>query len=134
MPNTTYNKALKPYAQKLRREMTPEEKRLWYQFFKPMGIKAKRQQIIRDYIVDFYIPSAKLVIELDGSQHNEEEARQKDAERDDALGRLGLYVIRYSNIDINTRFRDVCEDILMHIVQCQKYPAEKIASASLFDE
>ena len=115
MPNTTYNKALKPYAQKLRREMTPEEKHLWYQFLKPQGIKAKRQQIIRTFIVDFYIPSAGIVIEIDGSQHYEEEARSLDRERDAALERLGLLVLRYSNSDINQRFRDVCEDILQHM-------------------
>ena len=112
MPNATYNKALKPYAQKLRREMTPEEKHLWYQFLKPQGIKAKRQQIIKTYIVDFYIPSAGIVIEIDGSQHYEQEARARDEERDAALDRLGMLVLRYSNSDINLRFRDVCEDIL----------------------
>jgi len=115
MPNTTYNKALKPYAQKLRREMTREEQHLWYQFLKPQGIKAKRQQIINTFIVDFYIPSAKLVIEIDGSQHYEQEARMRDEERDAALDRLGLLVLRYSNSDINLRFRDVCQDILLYI-------------------
>ena len=82
MPNTTYNKALKPYAQKLRREMTREEQHLWYQFLKPQGIKAKRQQIISTFIVDFYIPSAGIVIEIDGSQHYEQEAQIRDHERD----------------------------------------------------
>ena len=115
MPNTTYNKALKPYAQKLRREMTREEQHLWYQFLKPQGIKAKRQQIISTFIVDFYIPSAGIVIEIDGSQHYEQEAQIRDNERDAALDRLGLLVLRYSNSDINQRFRDVCEDILQHM-------------------
>ena len=115
MSNHRYNKALKPYAQKLRREMTKEEQHLWYQFFKPQGIKAKRQQIIRTFIVDFYIPSASLAIELDGSQHYEQEAQARDQERDAALDRLGLLVLRYSNSDINLRFRDVCEDILRHL-------------------
>ena len=115
MPNTTYNKALKPYAQKLRREMTREEKHLWYQFLKPQGIKAKRQQIIRTFIVDFYIPSAGIVIEIDGSQHYEQEAQIRNHERDAALDRLGILVLRYSNSDINQRFRDVCEDILQHM-------------------
>ena len=115
MPNTTYNKALKPYAQKLRREMTPEEKHLWYQFLKPQGIKAKRQQIIGTFIVDFYIPSAKIVIEIDGSQHYEQEAQTKDHERDAALEQLGILVLRYTNSDINQRFRDVCMDILLHV-------------------
>ncbi len=115
MSSHRYNKALKPYAQKLRREMTPEEKHLWYQFFKPMGIKAKRQQIIKTFIVDFYIPSVRLVIEIDGSQHGEQEARKQDQERDAALDQLGILVLRYSNSDINQRFRDVCEDILLHV-------------------
>lgn len=115
MANTTYNKALKPYAQKLRREMTPEEKRLWYQFLNQLPCRAKRQQIIRTFIVDFYIPSARLVIEIDGSQHCEPDAQIRDQERDAALDRLGILVLRYSNSDINQRFRDVCEDILLFI-------------------
>ncbi len=115
MSTKRYNKALKPYAQKLRREMTREEQHLWYQFLKPQGIKAKRQQIINTFIVDFYIPSAKLVIEIDGSQHYEQEARMRDEERDAALDRLGILVLRYSNSDINQRFRDVCQDILLYI-------------------
>ena len=115
MPNTNYNKALKPYAQKLRREMTPEEKRLWYQFLNQLPCRAKRQQIIRTFIVDFYIPSAGIIIEIDGSQHYEQEAQIRDQERDAALERLGLLVLRYSNSDINQRFRDVCMDILLHV-------------------
>lgn len=115
MANTTYNKALKPYAQKLRREMTPEEKRLWYQFLNQLPCRAKRQQIIRTFIVDFYIPSAGIVIEIDGSQHCEPDAQIRDQERDAALDRLGILVLRYSNSDINQRFRDVCEDILLYI-------------------
>ena len=115
MTTKRYNKALKPYAQKLRREMTKEEQHLWYQFLKPQGIKAKRQQIIRTFIVDFYIPSAGIVIEIDGSQHYEQDAQIRDQERDAALDRLGILVLRYSNSDINQRFRDVCEDILLYI-------------------
>ena len=115
MPNTNYNKALKPYAQKLRREMTPEEKRLWYQFLNQLPCRAKRQQIIRTFIVDFYIPSAGIIIEIDGSQHYEQDAQIRDQERDAALERLGLLVLRYSNSDINQRFRDVCMDILLHV-------------------
>ena len=122
MANTTYNKALKPYAQKLRREMTPEEKRLWYQFLHQLPCRAKRQQIISTFIVDFYIPSAGIVIEIDGSQHYEQEAQARDQERDAALDRLGLLVLRYSNSDINLRFRDVCADILLHIVERSQPP------------
>ncbi len=95
--------------------MPPEEKHLWYQFLKPQGIKAKRQQIIQTFIVDCYIPSAGIVIKMDGSQHCEQEAQARGHERDAALERLGLLVLRYSNSDINLRFRDVCEDILLHM-------------------
>ncbi|MBR5545726.1 MAG: endonuclease domain-containing protein [Clostridia bacterium] len=121
MGNQTYNRTLKPYAQKLRREMTPEEQHLWYQFLKPQGIKAKRQQIIRTFIVDFYIPSAKIIIEIDGSQHYEQEAQIRDHERDAALEQLGILVLRYSNSDINQRFRDVCMDILLHVEQRKNF-------------
>ena len=115
MGNKTYNRTLKPYAQKLRREMTREEQHLWYQFLNQLPCRAKRQQIIRTFIVDFYIPSAGIIIEIDGSQHYEQDAQIRDQERDAALERLGLLVLRYSNSDINQRFRDVCMDILLHV-------------------
>ena len=115
MANKTCNQALKPYAQTLRREMTREERHLWYDFLKSLPITVKRQHIIGSYIVDFYIASAKLVIELDGSQHYEETAAALDRERDAFLRDLGITVYRYSNKDINQRVRNVCEDILLHI-------------------
>ena len=70
-----------------------------------------RQKVIGPYIVDFYIADAKLVIELDGSQHYELEGKQRDAVRDSYLESLGLTVVRYSNAEINREFRAVCEDI-----------------------
>ena len=70
-----------------------------------------RQKVFGNYIVDFYIADANLVIELDGSQHYEENGKQADAQRDAYLASLGLTVLRYSNEDINLRFLSVCEDI-----------------------
>ena len=70
-----------------------------------------RQKVIGPYIVDFYIADAKLVIELDGSQHYELEGKQRDAVRDSYLESMGLTVVRYSNAEINREFRVVCEDI-----------------------
>ena len=109
--NNTNNPKLKPYAQKLRREMTKEERHLWYDYLKSLPVTVKRQMVIGPYIVDFYIAEAKLVIELDGSQHFEEEGIAADQERDRYLSELGLRVLRYSNLDINRNFRGVCEDI-----------------------
>ena len=74
-----------------------------------------RQKVIDEYIVDFYIAGANLVIELDGSQHYDEEGRKADQQRDARLHSLGLRVLRYSNADVNRNFRGVCEDILKHI-------------------
>ena len=95
--------------------MTKEERHLWYDFLKPLSLDFHRQKVINKYIVDFYCAKAKLVIELDGSQHYEAEGIISDKQRDEFLSGLGLTVLRYSNADINTNFRGVCEDILGHM-------------------
>ncbi|MBQ8383527.1 MAG: DUF559 domain-containing protein [Clostridia bacterium] len=95
--------------------MTPEEKHLWYDFLKELPLTVHRQKVIDRYIVDFYIASVKLVIELDGSQHFTKEGRIDDAVRDACLHRLGLTVLRYSNADVQYRFNAVCADIQKHI-------------------
>ena len=105
------NNGLLNAARKLRKEMTPQELRLWYRFLRTYPVKIYKQRIIGDYIVDFYCASAKLVIEVDGSQHYEEQGLKKDFERTSFLESLGLYVIRYSNRDINCNFKAVCEQI-----------------------
>ena len=73
MPQTRYNNKYKPLAQKLRREMTEEEKHLWYDFLRELPVQVRRQKQFGDYIVDFYCSSAKSVRELDGAQHYEGE-------------------------------------------------------------
>ena len=95
--------------------MTKEEKHLWYDFLKLLPLTINRQKVIGAYVVDFYCASAKIVIELDGSQHGGEKMKQKDAERDSYLNSLGITVLRYSNIDIHKNFNGVCNDILAHI-------------------
>ena len=110
-----YNPDLKEYSQALRKEMTKEERHLWYDFFKKLPYTVNRQKIIGNYIVDFYCAKTKTVIELDGSQHFEQEGREKDLERDNYLRSLGITVLRYSNYDVNVNFNVVCEDILKHI-------------------
>ena len=118
--NHLSNSQLTANAQTLRKRMTKEERRLWYDFLKPSGINAHRQKTIGPYIVDFYIAEAKLVIELDGSQHYEETGIRKDYERDTFLTSNGLSVLRYSNADINGNFMGVCEDILKHLSSSQE--------------
>ena len=115
MPSNVHNPHLRSNAQRLRREMTQEERHLWYDFFKLHPFHTHRQKVFGHYIVDFYVASAKIVIELDGSQHYAEENQQKDQERDCFLQSLGILVLRYSNADVNQHFRNVCEDILHHI-------------------
>jgi very-short-patch-repair endonuclease len=102
-------------AQNLRKNMTDEEKHLWYDFLKKLPITVNRQKNIGNYIVDFYIASKRLVIELDGSQHNKPEHRVADKERDATLDSLGVTVLRYTNLDIHERFGAVCKDILNHL-------------------
>ncbi len=95
--------------------MTKEEKHLWYDFLKRLPVTVNRQKNIGNYIVDFFISHKRIVIELDGSQHGTEEIYKADLLRDNELSKLGITVLRYSNIDINSRFTAVCEDILKHL-------------------
>ncbi len=109
--NSLHNPRLNTNAKELRKSMTKEERHLWYDFLKELPVTFHRQKVIGNYIVDFYCASAKLVIELDGSQHYGEEGMEADAKRDAFMHGLGLVVKRYSNADINIRFSSVCEDI-----------------------
>ena len=109
--NKTNNPKLKSNAQELRKNMTKEERHLWYDCLKDLPITINRQKVIGNYIVDFYCADAKLIIELDGSQHFEEKGIEYDAKRDEYLKSLGLTVLRYSNYDVNTNFYGVCTDI-----------------------
>ena len=98
-------------SRKLRRQMTPHERKLWYLFLQKYPVKIYKQRIVGSFIVDFYCAPAKLVIEIDGSQHYEEQGIAYDAERTAYLESLGLKVIRYSNRDIDRNFSAVCEQI-----------------------
>ena len=110
-----YKDKLTNNAQTLRKNMTKEEKRLWYDFLKKLPVSVHRQKTIESYIVDFYIASHKIVIELDGHQHGEPENREADTIRDKALGELGISVLRYTNKQIKQNFRGVCLDILREL-------------------
>ena len=105
------NQNLKKNAQTLRKNMTKEEAQLWYQCLCRAKFRFRRQYVIGNYIVDFYCHQAKLVVELDGSQHYTPEEQANDRRRTAYLEQLGLKVIRFSNLDVLRRFQDVCEDI-----------------------
>ena len=106
-----YNSRLVPLAQKLRKEMTREERHLWYNFLREYPVRFRRQKIISNYIVDFYCAAAKLVIELDGSQHYEEQGQQYDLRRTAVLEQFGLYVFRVPNNAVLENFEGVCTAI-----------------------
>ena len=95
--------------------MTAEEKRLWYDFLKKLPITVNRQKNIDNYIVDFFIASKKIVIEIDGMQHGTPEHEKADERRDRTLEVQGITVLRYTNRDINQRFDEVCQDIMRHL-------------------
>lgn len=105
------NKDIVQIAKILRKDMTKEEKRLWYDFLRTYPIRFLRQKVLGKYIVDFYCAKAKLVIELDGSGHYTEEGKQYDKERTAFLAEYGLTVVRIVNSEIHKNFRGVCEYI-----------------------
>ena len=102
---------LKTYAQQLRKDQTKEEAKLWYQFLSKYPCRFRRQYVIGSYIADFYCHKAKLVVELDGSQHYDAEAKEYDRTRTRYMELQGLLVLRFTNLDIQQRFRSVCESI-----------------------
>jgi len=106
-----HNKLLVPFARKLRKDMTKEERHLWYDFLGSYPVRFSRQKVLGKYIVDFYSAEAKLVIELDGSQHFEKENMARDAERTAFLEGYGLRVLRIPNNEVNRNFTGVCEYI-----------------------
>ena len=112
--NERNNSKLTRNAQELRRNMTKEERHLWYDFLKKQAVTFNRQKVIGRYIADFYCAEKKLVIE-DGSQHYMDEGQQADKERDAYFSSLELTVLRYSNRQIHNEFDRVCNDILQHL-------------------
>ncbi len=111
-----HNKSLVSNAKALRKNMTKEERHLWYDFLRSYPVRFSRQKILGKYIADFYSASAKLVIELDGSQHYEETGLEYDARRERYLKEYGVTIIRIPNNAINENFEGVCE-YLDHEIQ-----------------
>ena len=105
------NQSLKNLAKILRKNTTKQENRLWYDFLSQHKYKFCRQFIIGNYIVDFYCNAKKLIIELDGGQHYEEDALKYDEERTKYFNNLGIRVIRFTNVNIDKYFENVCQEI-----------------------
>ena len=105
------NTNLTKLSQTLRKNQTKEEALLWNAFLKKYPLQFRRQYVIGDFIVDFYCHKARLVIELDGSGHYEPENIQKDRNRTEYLESQGLFVLRFTNLEISKYFRAVCEKI-----------------------
>lgn len=106
-----YNKNIKETARKLRREMTEEEKKLWYQFLRGYPVRFMRQRVVDCYIVDFYCAQCKLVVELDGSKHFTENGLGHDEARTQCLNAYGIIVLRFPNDRVRNDFSSVCKEI-----------------------
>lgn len=106
-----YNKSNITNSRNLRKNLTPWERKLWFELFKNFPYKIYRQRTVGQFILDFYCPKTKIAIELDGSQHYLVENISSDSSRTKELNKLGIKVLRYSNADIDKNFEKVCEDI-----------------------
>lgn len=104
-------------AKALRKNTTPQENRLWFQFLREYSPRFQRQKAIGGYIVDFYCHHAKLVVELDGSQHYMPQEMEYDEKRSACLEKYGLKILRFSNEDVNRRFQSVCQAIHQEVCQ-----------------
>ena len=125
-----YNKSNIPLAKNLRKNMTPWERKLWYEYLRDYPIRFQRQKALGESIVDFYCAKAKLVIELDGGGHYEPEQAKADALRTQRLETMGLRVLRICNLDIDRNFRGVCEQIDIEVQNSLPQSASLTAPSS----
>ena len=121
--NRKHNAELTANARTLRKNMTKEERHLWYDFLKNYPVRFLRQKVIDNYIVDFYYHSARLIIELDGSQHYEEKTLLKDKIRTERIEQRSLTVIRIPNNEVNKTFEGVCQYIDIVVKKSLRLPA-----------
>ena len=108
---TGYQSRLEARARELRKNMTKQERHLWYDYLRTYPVKFYRQRVIDSYIVDFYCSKVHLVIELDGSQHYTPDGMAHDRIRSDILEGYHLHVLRFSNLDVDQNFSGVCQRI-----------------------
>ena len=112
-----HNSKIVPVAKMLRKNMTKEERHLWYDYLRTHPARFSRQKVLGKYIADFYSAQARLVVELDGGGHYTEEAKQYDNERTAFLKAYGLRIIRIPNNEVNCNFRGVCDYIDLTVEQ-----------------
>ena len=110
-----YRPDLRKKAQLLRKNMTQQEKHLWYDFLRDYRPQFYRQKPMLTYILDFYCPTARIAVELDGSQHFEETAQLYDEKRTQELRSIGIDILRYTNREIEDSFEGVCQSIELAI-------------------
>ena len=125
-----YNKQNIPLAKTLRKNMTPWERKLWYNFLRNYPVRFQRQKAIGNYIVDFYCAKAKLVVELDGGGHYTPQQEEKDQLRTKELEAMNLKVERISNMDIDRNFNGVCEYIDLQVKKSLPQSALQTAPSS----
>ena len=106
-----YNRSNIQRAKELRKNMTPWERRLWYDFLRDYPVRFQRQKAIGNYIFDFFCARANIALELDGGGHYEQEQAEKDKLRSKVLESMGIAVIRICNTDVDRHFREICEMI-----------------------
>ena len=124
------NRTLLSNARSLRKEMTKEERHLWYDFLRHCRPRFRRQEIISNYILDFFCHEAKPAVELDGSQHCELSAIHYDEKRTAHLQNLGITVIRFSNTDVMKNFDGVCQQILLLLERQGCHPSVAYGDSS----
>ena len=125
-----YNRQNIPLARELRKNMTPWERKLWYEFLRDYPLRFQRQKAIGDFIVDFYCAKAGLAIELDGSGHYEMEEIKRDEARTKALEAMNVHVVRFCNSDVDRSFEQVCEAIDRAVKGSLPQPAAPAAPSS----
>ena len=117
-----HNTELTMNARILRKNMTKEERHLWYDFLKSYPVRFLRQKVIDNYIVDFYCHSVRLIIELDGLQHYEEKGLLKDKIRTERIEQRNLTVIRIPNNEVNRNIEGVCQYIDIAVKESLRQP------------
>ena|SRR5438477_9021652 len=110
-PFLDYRRRLKRSAQRLRRDPTPAERKLWFEYLRDLPEKFTRQKPLGNYIADFYCAAKMLVIELDGDSHFTSPAQAYDRRRTDALEAQGVRIVRFTNPEVMQQFEAVCERI-----------------------
>ena len=125
-----YNKNNIPLSKALRKNMTPWERKLWYDFLRSYPIRFQRQKAIGNFIADLYCAKAKLIIELDGSGHYTKPQQIKDNIRTEMLESMDLKIIRICNLDVDKNFEGVCEYINLEVKKSLPQSATLTAPSS----